>query len=63
MGKLILLFFGLTGKKNKDLVDCQYDKESSLHRETDIVYKNNSFDGGDSKEEKNYKLYKASDLF
>ena len=69
MGKFLLFFFGLGSKKSDSFVEYQYDdingyeEHTTVQREPDIIYENNAFDGGDSKEEKNFTLYKSSDLY
>ncbi len=69
MGKFLLWLFGLDNTKNLTLSDYEYyetqgDEEyNSVYRKADIVYENNSFDGGEAKKEKGYKLYKTSDLY
>lgn len=66
MGKFFAFIFGL-GKSNNmnyyyDDME-EYSDDETVYRKHDTNYTNDSFDGGESNKEKDYFLYKASDIF
>jgi len=68
MGKFFAFLFGLDKDEHNNMEyyyeDINgYTDNTMVYREHDIKYTNDSFDGGDAKQEEDYKLNKASDIF